>query len=259
MAKGAAPKPGTLPASDVVEPFAYDCRRRGGRSFRSFAMPTPPSKEAGRVRSASRAKNDNLSETEDPNRAVAVPRFSAASVSHLATALARSDTCLPRARLLPVTEQEAHRREAVGVSVDLIDAIITLRRLGTKRSRSGGRGWWAHCARRRPGPLAANGSGRLHREASRTDRARCRADRNRDHGSIPRRACHPRLEHTPETRIALLVGYCALMVAPAIILLVLRLTLRSKIETHFQRLAAWTERTGAENTAWILAIAGGCS
>lgn len=59
------------------------------------------------------------------------------------------------------------------------------------------------------------------------------------------------------TRVALLAGYCALMVAPALILLGLRLTLRSKIETHLQRLASWMERTGTENTAWILAIVGG--
>ena len=44
-------------------------------------------------------------------------------------------------------------------------------------------------------------------------------------------------------RVLALVGYCALMVAPAVVLLV-------------QRFAAWMERTGAENTAWILGIIG---
>ncbi|MEV7692928.1 GAP family protein [Microbacterium sp. NPDC089189] len=59
------------------------------------------------------------------------------------------------------------------------------------------------------------------------------------------------------TRVALLAGYCALMVTPALLLLALRLTLRSKVETHLQRLASWMERTGAENTAWILIVVGG--
>lgn len=57
-------------------------------------------------------------------------------------------------------------------------------------------------------------------------------------------------------RVFALVGYCALMIAPAIVLLVLRLIAAPLVQRPLERFAAWMERTGAENTAWILGILG---
>ncbi|PJJ72290.1 Sap-like sulfolipid-1-addressing protein [Diaminobutyricimonas aerilata] len=58
------------------------------------------------------------------------------------------------------------------------------------------------------------------------------------------------------SRLLLLAAYCVVMVLPALVLLVLRLVARRVVEPLLQRLAAWLERTGAETTAWILAIVG---
>lgn len=144
-------------------------------------------------------------------------------------------------------------------SAILIGAIITLRRVGLERRRSDG-----DATPERTAP-----SGRLARW-----RQSALADPSGRHvvlialgaGLIEIATMVPYLAaigmvsssgaHTG-MRIALLAGYCALMVTPALILLVLRLTLRSKIETPLQRLASWMERTGTENTAWILAVVGG--
>lgn len=57
-------------------------------------------------------------------------------------------------------------------------------------------------------------------------------------------------------RILALVGYCALMIAPAVVLLVLRLVAAPLVQRPLERFAAWMERTGAENTAWIIGIIG---
>lgn len=57
-------------------------------------------------------------------------------------------------------------------------------------------------------------------------------------------------------RVLALVGYCALMVAPAVVLLVLRMVAAPLVQRPLERFAAWMERTGAENTAWILGIIG---
>lgn len=147
---------------------------------------------------------------------------------------------------------------AIGSAI-LIGAIVTLRRLGIERNRSAG-----DVAPGRTAP-----SSRLARW-----RQSALADPSGKQvvlialgaGLIEIATMVPYLaaiglvssSGTPAgTRIALLAGYCALMVTPALILLVLRLTLRSRIETHLQRLASWMERTGTENTAWILAVVGG--
>ena len=53
-------------------------------------------------------------------------------------------------------------------------------------------------------------------------------------------------------RVLSLAGYCALMIAPAVVLLVLRLVARGLVQRPLERFAAWMERTGAENTAWII-------
>lgn len=57
-------------------------------------------------------------------------------------------------------------------------------------------------------------------------------------------------------RVLSLVGYCALMILPAIVLLILRLVAAPLVERPLQRFAAWMQRTGAENTAWIIGIIG---
>lgn len=57
-------------------------------------------------------------------------------------------------------------------------------------------------------------------------------------------------------RVVALVAYCALMVAPAVVLLVLRVVAAPLVQRPLERFAAWMERTGAENTAWIIGIIG---
>ncbi|MDR7184215.1 hypothetical protein J2X85_001238 [Microbacterium trichothecenolyticum] len=57
-------------------------------------------------------------------------------------------------------------------------------------------------------------------------------------------------------RIAALAGYCAVMILPAVVLLVLRVVAAPVVERPLSRLAAWMERTGRENTAWIIGIVG---
>lgn len=57
-------------------------------------------------------------------------------------------------------------------------------------------------------------------------------------------------------RIAALAAYCAVMVLPALVLLVLRLVAAPLVERPLTKLAAWMERTGRENTAWIIGIVG---
>ncbi len=55
---------------------------------------------------------------------------------------------------------------------------------------------------------------------------------------------------------ALLVGYCVVMVVPALALLGARIIAARAVERPLERFAAWMQRTGAENTAWLLGIAG---
>ncbi|HWS50542.1 MAG TPA: GAP family protein, partial [Microbacterium sp.] len=57
-------------------------------------------------------------------------------------------------------------------------------------------------------------------------------------------------------RILALVGYCLLMILPALVLLVLRIAAAPLVARPLERFAAWMERTGAENTAWIIGIIG---
>ncbi|MFK4761238.1 GAP family protein [Microbacterium sp. ZW T5_45] len=57
-------------------------------------------------------------------------------------------------------------------------------------------------------------------------------------------------------RVAALAGYCLLMIVPAMVLLVLRIVAARAVERPLARFAAWMERTGAENTAWIIGILG---
>ncbi|MGW9157735.1 MULTISPECIES: GAP family protein [unclassified Microbacterium] len=57
-------------------------------------------------------------------------------------------------------------------------------------------------------------------------------------------------------RVLSLAGYCALMILPAIVLLLLRIVAAPLVQRPLERFAAWMERTGAENTAWIIGIIG---
>ncbi|MDF2508960.1 MAG: hypothetical protein K0Q52_2819 [Microbacterium sp.] len=57
-------------------------------------------------------------------------------------------------------------------------------------------------------------------------------------------------------RVLSLAGYCALMILPAVVLLLLRIVAAPLVQRPLERFAAWMERTGAENTAWIIGIIG---
>lgn len=56
--------------------------------------------------------------------------------------------------------------------------------------------------------------------------------------------------------LALLAGYCLVMIVPAIALLAGRVLLRGLVEAPLQRLARWLQLNGPENTAWIVGIVG---
>lgn len=57
-------------------------------------------------------------------------------------------------------------------------------------------------------------------------------------------------------RIAMLAGYCAVMIAPALLLLGARIVAADAVESPLRRFTAWMQRTGAENTAWIFGLIG---
>lgn len=57
-------------------------------------------------------------------------------------------------------------------------------------------------------------------------------------------------------RVLALVGYCVLMIVPALVLLVLRLVAVPLVQRPLERFAAWMQRTGAETTAWIIGVIG---
>ncbi len=57
-------------------------------------------------------------------------------------------------------------------------------------------------------------------------------------------------------RFAMLAGYCIVMILPALILLAARVLAARAVERPLHRLTGWMQRTGAENTAWILGIIG---
>lgn len=57
-------------------------------------------------------------------------------------------------------------------------------------------------------------------------------------------------------RFAHLAGYCLVMIVPALLLLLFRVVAAHAIERPLARFAGWMQRTGAENTAWILGIIG---
>lgn len=58
------------------------------------------------------------------------------------------------------------------------------------------------------------------------------------------------------SRFAMLAGYCLVMIVPALLLLAARIIAARVVERPLQRFTGWMQRTGAENTAWILGIVG---
>jgi len=58
------------------------------------------------------------------------------------------------------------------------------------------------------------------------------------------------------SRFAMLAGYCLVMILPALLLLTARVVAARAVDRPLQRLTDWLQRTGAENTAWILGIIG---
>lgn len=61
---------------------------------------------------------------------------------------------------------------------------------------------------------------------------------------------------TMPSRFAMLAGYCLVMIVPALLFLAARIVAARAIERPLQRFTGWMQRTGAENTAWILGIIG---
>ena len=53
-----------------------------------------------------------------------------------------------------------------------------------------------------------------------------------------------------------LVGYCVLMVAPAVVLLGGRLVAASAVEPTLERLSAWLKRSGDTTLGWVLGVVG---
>ena len=58
------------------------------------------------------------------------------------------------------------------------------------------------------------------------------------------------------SRVLVLVGYCVVMVLPALVLLGVRSIASGAIESGLTRFSAWMERNAAETTAWIVGILG---
>lgn len=63
-------------------------------------------------------------------------------------------------------------------------------------------------------------------------------------------------EFDPVTRLLVLVGYCIVMVLPALVLLALRVAAARAMERPLARIGAWMERNAAETTGWIVGILG---
>lgn len=60
----------------------------------------------------------------------------------------------------------------------------------------------------------------------------------------------------PSARVAVLAGYCLVMILPALLLLGGRMAARRAVEPFLERAASWMERHGGETTAWIVGIVG---
>jgi hypothetical protein len=60
----------------------------------------------------------------------------------------------------------------------------------------------------------------------------------------------------PVTASAVMAAYCVVMVAPALVLLVLRIVLRQRIEPTLVRVEAWIAKNSREALAWVLFLVG---
>ena len=63
-------------------------------------------------------------------------------------------------------------------------------------------------------------------------------------------------ELTWPARATVLVGYCLVMILPALVLLAGRLVAAGAVEPLLGRVARWMERSAGETTAWVLGIVG---
>ena len=57
-------------------------------------------------------------------------------------------------------------------------------------------------------------------------------------------------------RVALLAGYCLVMVAPALVLLVARVLAAGRVEPALARLEAWLSRNASATLSWVVGIVG---
>jgi hypothetical protein len=56
--------------------------------------------------------------------------------------------------------------------------------------------------------------------------------------------------------IVILIGYCVVMISPALVLLVLRLVAASALETRLRKMDSWLTRHAQATTAWVIGIVG---
>ncbi|MFT3799369.1 GAP family protein [Microbacterium sp.] len=57
-------------------------------------------------------------------------------------------------------------------------------------------------------------------------------------------------------RYGMLVAYCLVMIAPALVAMLVRAAAGGSAERALQRVAGWMQRAGGANTAWLLAVVG---
>ncbi|MEH3032797.1 MAG: GAP family protein [Aeromicrobium erythreum] len=57
-------------------------------------------------------------------------------------------------------------------------------------------------------------------------------------------------------RVVVLAAYCLVMVLPALLLTVLRVAARRRVDPVLERIDAWVRRTAGETTAWVAGIVG---
>ena len=60
----------------------------------------------------------------------------------------------------------------------------------------------------------------------------------------------------PVPTVAVLAGYCLVMVLPALVLLALRAALHDRLTPALSRVEAWLSRTSGEAVAWLLSLLG---
>ncbi len=60
----------------------------------------------------------------------------------------------------------------------------------------------------------------------------------------------------PVSTVAVLAGYCLVMVLPALVLLAVRTLLHDRITPALVRIEAWMSRNAGETTAWVLFLLG---